>query len=131
MIGFFKLFSASDEQMDYRVFVEFNIFFSRIVSSHCMTLFYFSFLIILHLSYRITFFNVHNSFSRIFTECDNKTYGLDCRESCGNCSNGEPCHHVDGNCQFGCDDGVFGLKCITGIALQQIYRVHIIFSFIS
>ena len=76
-------------------------------------------------------FNVHNSFSRIFTECDNKTYGLDCRESCGNCSNGEPCHHVDGNCQFGCDDGVFGLKCITGIALQQIYRVQIIFSFIS
>ena len=27
MIGFFKLFSASDEQMDYRVFVEFNIVF--------------------------------------------------------------------------------------------------------
>ena len=59
---------------------------------------------------------------RIFTACDNKSYGLDCRESCGNCSNRKPCHHVDGSCQFGCDVGVFGLKCNTGIALIMVSR---------
>ena len=63
------------------------------------------------ISYKNYIFYVLNSFFRIFTACDNKTYGLDCRESCGNCSNGEPCHHVDGTCPSGCDAGAYGVTC--------------------
>ena len=60
---------------------------------------------------------------RIFTACDNNSYGVGCKELCGNCSNRKPCHHVDGSCQFGCDVGVFGLKCNTGIALIMVSRL--------
>ena len=33
---------------------------------------------------------------------------------CGNCSNREPCHHVDGTCPHGCDAGMYGDKCDLG-----------------
>ena len=33
---------------------------------------------------------------------------------CGNCRNGEPCHHVDGTCPHGCDAGMYGDKCDLG-----------------
>ena len=114
------VFSSSSRFLLSRWIIEFllsliKVFFPWIVSYLCMTLFYFGFLSTLHLSHRITFVNVLNSFSRIFTECDNKTYGLDCRESCGNCSNGELCHHVDGSCPYACDVGVYGKTCDKGI----------------
>ena len=48
-------------------------------------------------------------------ECSENTYGVGCAESCGNCTNGEQCHHVNGNCPFGCDAGVYGIKCDQGI----------------
>ena len=34
-----------------------------------------------------------------------------CKELCGNCSNGEPCHHVDGSCPSGCEAGAYGVTC--------------------
>ena len=43
---------------------------------------------------------------------------------CGNCSNGEPCHHVDGTCPHGCDAGMYGDKCDKG-------NMRIKFSFIN
>ena len=48
-------------------------------------------------------------------ECPENTYGVGCAESCGNCTNMEQCHHVNGNCPFGCDAGVYGIKCDQGI----------------
>ena len=46
---------------------------------------------------------------------------MKCKESCGNCSNGEPCHHVDGSCPSGCDVGVYGKTCDEGIVLALWY----------
>lgn len=50
------------------------------------------------------------------TVCDGNKYGLDCQESCGNCSGNVQCHHVNGTCLNGCDLGVYGVKCDTGNA---------------
>ena len=36
---------------------------------------------------------------------------MECKELCGNCSNGEPCHHVDGICPHGCVAGMYGVTC--------------------
>lgn len=46
--------------------------------------------------------------------CSFGTYGLECENSCGNCSIGDRCNHVNGSCPNGCDVGVFGLKCDEG-----------------
>ena len=50
----------------------------------------------------------------LFTECAKNTYGVECKEMCGNCGNGEPCHHVDGTCPNGCEAGMYGDKCDLG-----------------
>ena len=34
--------------------------------------------------------------------------------TCGNCLNGDQCHHVDGTCMMGCDSGWSGDTCMTG-----------------
>ena len=36
---------------------------------------------------------------------------MECRQSCGNCSNGGQCHHVNGGCPSGCDAGAYGVTC--------------------
>ena len=46
-----------------------------------------------------------------FLECADNTYGRRCQQTCGNCSNGEQCHHVNGTCPSGCDAGAYGVKC--------------------
>ena len=60
---------------------------------------------------------MHSGFYYFFfyKECSEDTYGGGGKESCGNCSNREQCHHVNGNCPFGCDAGVYGIKCDQGI----------------
>ena len=50
----------------------------------------------------------------VYKECNKKKFGLECNQTCGNCTNGEPCHHVNGSCLNGCDVGVFGDKCDQG-----------------
>ena len=50
------------------------------------------------------------------TECAGHTYGVECKQSCGNCSGGVQCDHVTGNCPNGCDAGMYGDKCDLGIA---------------
>lgn len=49
-----------------------------------------------------------------FPECDDGTYGLECENACGNCSDGNWCNHMNGSCPNGCDMGVFGDTCDKG-----------------
>ena len=49
-----------------------------------------------------------------FVECEQFTYGLECNQTCGNCSEGKECNHVNGSCLNGCDVGVYGGKCDNG-----------------
>ena len=50
----------------------------------------------------------------ILSECEELTYGLDCNQTCGNCSKEEQCNRVNGSCLNGCDLGVYGDKCDRG-----------------
>ena len=50
----------------------------------------------------------------MFIECKQFTYGLECNQTCGNCTRGEQCYHVNGSCLSGCDVGVHGDKCDSG-----------------
>ena len=61
---------------------------------------------------------------RLIIECVDKTYGAECKQACGNCRNGEPCHHVNGSCLFGCDAGVYGDKCDTGSTICRKSHKH-------
>ena len=47
---------------------------------------------------------------------------MECKELCGNCSNGEPCHHVDGTCPHGCEAGIYGEKCNKGNARIKFFQ---------
>ena len=47
---------------------------------------------------------------------------MECKELCGNCSNGDPCHHVDGTCTNGCDTGIYGDKCDKGNAIIKFFQ---------
>ncbi|XP_062605229.1 multiple epidermal growth factor-like domains protein 10 isoform X4 [Saccostrea cucullata] len=51
--------------------------------------------------------------ARCSQACDQYSYGLGCALLCGNCSDGDPCHHVNGECISGCSEGVTGEKCQT------------------
>lgn len=48
------------------------------------------------------------------TVCDDMTYGLECASNCSRCRNGTSCDHVNGYCIQGCDEGIFGNKCLNG-----------------
>lgn len=43
------------------------------------------------------------------------TYGLECAFTCSRCRNGTPCHHEDGTCLQGCDEGLYGGTCKSGM----------------
>ena len=61
----------------------------------------------------------------VIKECGENTYGAECKQSCGNCSNREPCHHVNGSCPSGCDAGAYGDKCDIGSTIS--YRIYLTF----
>ena len=61
----------------------------------------------------------------VIKECGENTYGAECKQSCGNCSNREPCHHVNGSCPSGCDAGAYGDKCDIGSTI--CYRIYLTF----
>ena len=48
------------------------------------------------------------------TECDGNKFGQNCEEECGECVNGEQCHHINGTCPSGCKRGFQGLHCNQG-----------------
>ena len=66
------------------------------------------------------------SFLYLFSvECTINKYGQDCRQSCGNCTKGEQCNHVNGSCPNGCDAGVTGENCDTGkLVINKVYEIH-------
>ena len=50
-----------------------------------------------------------------FSECQNRTYGLDCNETCSHCKDGAECDIETGNCPGGqCNAGYWGIKCDQG-----------------
>ena len=63
--------------------------------------------------------------------CDTGAYGVKCKQSCGNCRNGDPCNDVDGSCPSGCDAGVYnGDKCDIGSTIS--YRIYLtVFNVVS
>ena len=61
----------------------------------------------------------------ILSECEEFTYGLDCNQTCGNCSKGEQCNHVNGSCLNGCGVGMYGDKCDRG-KLKNLVLLQII-----
>lgn len=50
--------------------------------------------------------------------CSTQTYGARCSQTCGNCSNGETCDHVNGTCLHGCNEGAQGGECKTGTCVR-------------
>lgn len=52
--------------------------------------------------------------SKTVLECDDFTYGRDCQYTCGNCFDGNVCHHGNGTCSNGCAAGYVGDKCQKG-----------------
>lgn len=68
--------------------------------------------------YNGTFFIVYVHLSFLMKpECDNGTFGQDCKQACGNCLGEEQCDHVNGTCLNGCDAGYKGLECAEGNVL--------------
>ena len=47
-------------------------------------------------------------------------FGENCSESCGNCLDGEQCHHVNGTCDNGCAAGWQGEMCRTGKQIKCV-----------
>ena len=55
-----------------------------------------------------------------FTLCIAQMYGAICSQSCGNCSNGETCHHVNGTCLNGCNEGFTGI-CVKQVSMNNLH----------
>lgn len=51
--------------------------------------------------------------SIIFSGCDGGSYGNECNETCGNCSDVNQCSHINGTCLTGCYAGYKGDLCKT------------------
>ena len=47
-------------------------------------------------------------------ECYNNMYGAGCTETCGQCRDSKPCHHINGSCVDGCAPGFKGTLCVEG-----------------
>ena len=52
------------------------------------------------------------------TDCDNGTYGLDCKGECGHCLDNMTCNKIDGSCSMGCVSGYSGKYCHSGMQLD-------------
>lgn len=50
------------------------------------------------------------------TGCTENTYGFECSQKCGKCRNRSQCNHVTGTCPKGCDKGIYGDKCVSGLS---------------
>ena len=51
----------------------------------------------------------------VILACENGTYGYDCNNTCGHCTDKESCFHTNGTCRFGCNPGYMGELCKTGM----------------
>lgn len=57
--------------------------------------------------------NVQGSYLHFSTACAVGTYGLECRETCGNCRDVSQCLNTNGTCLADCKDGYQGDLCKT------------------
>ena len=55
--------------------------------------------------------------------CENGTYGNDCNNTCGHCTDKGSCFHTNGTCLVGCDPGYVGELCKTGKFFYVSYTV--------
>lgn len=46
-----------------------------------------------------------------YIECDDKSFGEECRKACGYCYDNASCDHVTGECPGDCKDGWLGKFC--------------------
>lgn len=44
-------------------------------------------------------------------ECDDKSFGEECRKECGSCYDDTSCDHITGECPGECKDGWVGSFC--------------------
>lgn len=56
------------------------------------------------------------------TACAVGTYGLECRETCGNCRDVSQCLKTNGACLGGCKDGFQGILCKSREELNHTIR---------
>ena len=59
----------------------------------------------------------------VILACENGTYGYDCNNTCGHCTDKESCFHTNGTCLFGCNPGYMGELCKTGRFLCIIHDI--------
>lgn len=65
------------------------------------------------------------------SECSKGSYGMNCNESCGSCSNVSHCSHVDGTCQSGCSPGYRHNLCKKGLVFIPHGQLIFIHSFMK
>lgn len=58
--------------------------------------------------------HLKTSYDIYIAECQNKTYGPGCLESCGRCLSGQQCNNVNGTCLNGCEAGYYKPRCKQG-----------------
>lgn len=56
--------------------------------------------------------------------CENGTFGVDCKQTCGHCSGTDACHSVTGVCPHSCEDGYIGSLCIEGLLHSYKTCIH-------
>lgn len=73
----------------------------------------YSFLCTFHCPKRYTHdFKAMTIFSFILSEeCDDQSFGEECRKQCGNCYDDTSCDHITGECPGECKDGWLGSFC--------------------
>ena len=77
---------------------------------------------------KLYFKKKYKMYEIVILACENGTYGYDCNNTCGHCTDKESCFHTNGTCRFGCNPGYIGELCKTGkfscivhsIALQRL-----------
>ena len=61
------------------------------------------------------FMSTYQIYYYLPSECDGRTFGQNCSQSCGKCLNNDQCDPINGSCLNGCDSGYHGTKCKEGI----------------
>ena len=53
-------------------------------------------------------------------DCTDKTYGVNCKETCGHCKDQSTCAVTDGRCPTGCETWYISDVCKTLIGMHKI-----------
>ena len=55
----------------------------------------------------------------VYTDCTDKTYGVNCQETCGHCKDQSTCAVMDGRCSNGCETWYISDVCKTLIGMSK------------